>query len=341
MANNGETQTALIGKSIAVLVVFCSAWVGAILPFAIKKFNCTFCSDQRQATILSLVNCLSGGFFISAAFYHILISSVTSFKQLTQLMGGKGISAYGTFPFMLASIGFVLPLFVHNILNAFTAKIKNEQNQDHESDDTNQLYALNSDINELEEKKESGVSYNKIVSYVLSTVLSCQSVLIGVTSGVITDSSDAMVLICTMILHKWVAAFSISVSSIRAGLPFWTRTMPLMLVFSLMTPIGIIIGILLVRFVTDKVVFLIVGIIFKSLGAGFFIYVSTMIILRNEIALPNQSTSGCHSQNAKNEQKSITSRQRNVFLLKLLFVFIGYMIMTIPYNIIGKAIANH
>ncbi|KAG2374879.1 hypothetical protein C9374_010253 [Naegleria lovaniensis] len=345
--NNGETLTSLIGKSIAILVVFLSAWFGALLPFVIKKFKCsTICSEHVQSFVLSFINCLSGGFFISASFYHILPSAAESFKQLNVVLNGNGISKYNSFPYMIASLGFMIPLLIHNILNVFTVKVVKERtcHDDHasvnEGEDTHLIHTSHN-IQSVNQNEQ--YSTQRLASYVLSTVLSCQSVLIGITSGVIVDIADAYVLICTMILHKWVAAFSISVQSMRANMKFWNRIMPTMLIFSTMTPLGIFIGILLVRFVQDKMIFLILGIIFKGLGSGFFIYVSTMIILRSELAQSwlSHSTAGHHNSHSSDSRPStITTTQRNVFLLKLVFVVIGYLIMTIPYSTIGKAIAS-
>jgi len=336
-SSSGETLTSLTAKSVAILVVFLSAWFGALLPYGIKKFNCAMCSESRQSTILSLINCLSGGFFISASLFHILPNSLASFKQLSTLLDGNGIAKYSAFPFMIASLGFMFPLVIHNLLNALVARVKSSSSEEDESMEE----PLNSSGEKMESEDKTKQSLNRVASYVLSTVLSTQSVLIGITSGVIVDTADAFVLIVTMILHKWVAAFSISVQSMRSGMTFWGRVMPIMLIFSTMTPMGIFIGILLVRYVTNKIAFLVVGIIFKSLGAGFFIYVSTLMILRTElvIAKDGSGAAGCHS-NHKQASHGVTKAQRNIFLLKILFVVLGYLVMTIPYSMIGKMIAS-
>lgn len=330
-------------------VVFLSAWFGALLPFAIKKFKCsTICNEHIQSIVLALINCLSGGFFISASFYHILPSAAESFKQLSVILNGNGISKYSSFPYMIASLGFMIPLLIHNTLNVFTVKVvkrdKRITSSLNEGESTHLIKSHDEQQSTLdsfnEDTHDNTQSTQRLASYVLSTVLSCQSILIGITSGVIVDIADAYVLICTMILHKWVAAFSISVQSMRANMKFWNRIIPTMLIFSTMTPLGIFIGILLVRFVKDRIIFLVLGIIFKGLGSGFFIYVSTMIILRSE--LTQSGSNSCHGKTSSRMETvvTMTNTERNVFLLKLVFVVLGYLIMTIPYSTIGKAIAS-
>ncbi|KAL9645175.1 hypothetical protein ABK040_002377 [Willaertia magna] len=272
-----DSYPTLVLKSCAIMAVFISVWIGALLPFVIRRGSCI--SEKRQTQIISLFNCVSGGFFVSASMFHILTSSAGSFQKLSKLLDGKGIAQYPAFPYMIMSLGFMIPFLIQHILGAIIIT----KDSDEEEESYGQIVEINN--GDKRRNKHDKDSSHKLVSILMTCVMSTLSFLIGITSGVISDTSEAAVLVFTMIFHKSIAGFSVSTQAIKANFPVWQRIIPMTFAFSLTTPAGIFTGIMLSRFITNQFIFLIIGIIFKSLGSGMFIYLATMIILRNELKI--------------------------------------------------------
>jgi zinc transporter 1/2/3 len=114
------------------------------------------------------------------------------------------------------------------------------------------------------------------LAYLLAILLSIHSVIAGIALGVETALSTFIIIFIAIIAHKGSAAFALGVSMRKQGL---TKNimLQLMLLFSLMTPIGIIFGSFFAHCLAANSGQFISG-IFNAIAAGTFIYIAFHIV---------------------------------------------------------------
>jgi len=114
------------------------------------------------------------------------------------------------------------------------------------------------------------------LAYLLAILLSIHSIIAGVALGIETTLSTFIIIFIAIIAHKGSAAFALGVSMRKQGL-VKTTMLKLMLLFSLMTPLGIIFGSIIARCLAVNSGQLIAG-IFNAIAAGTFIYIAFHIV---------------------------------------------------------------
>ena len=131
---------------------------------------------------------------------------------------------------------------------------------------------------EREEGIKPGCSLTPLV---LMTALSVHSLFEGIATGMASDTGDLVSLIVAIVLHKWAAAMSLGISMSRSLGDNKVMIISLLTIFSLATPIGIIIGAATMgqSEITD--------VIFNSLAAGTFVYIACSEVIIEEFSLPN------------------------------------------------------
>ena len=118
------------------------------------------------------------------------------------------------------------------------------------------------------------------LAYLLAILLSVHSVIAGVALGVETTMSTFIIIFIAIIAHKGSAAFALGVSMRKQGL-VKKSMLKLMLMFSVMTPIGIIFGSFFSRCLTANSCQFTTG-IFNAIAAGTFIYIAFHIVNTDE-----------------------------------------------------------
>jgi solute carrier family 39 (zinc transporter), member 1/2/3 len=114
------------------------------------------------------------------------------------------------------------------------------------------------------------------LAYLLVILLSIHSVLAGIALGIETALASFIIIFIAIIVHKGSAAFALGVSMRREGLAK-NSMMKLMILFSLMTPLGIIFGSVLSSFLKANPGHLAEA-AFNAIAAGTFIYMAFHII---------------------------------------------------------------
>ena len=104
------------------------------------------------------------------------------------------------------------------------------------------------------------------------TLLALHSLLSGITLGWTNTYENVTLLFVAIIAHKWAAAFALSVQINRSALSKNVKWIYFIL-FSCMTPLGIIIGTYSHLYFSDDNI---LKAIFFSLGAGTFLYIGTL-----------------------------------------------------------------
>lgn len=114
------------------------------------------------------------------------------------------------------------------------------------------------------------------LAYLLAILLSIHSIIAGVALGIETTISTFIIIFVAIITHKGSAAFALGVSMRKQGLAK-TTMLKLMLLFSLMTPFGIIFGSFIAHCLTASSGQFAAG-IFNAIAAGTFIYIAFHIV---------------------------------------------------------------
>ncbi len=113
--------------------------------------------------------------------------------------------------------------------------------------------------------------------FILLLVLSLHSFIAGTALGLESNLFAAVVLLVAIVAHKSFAAFALGISFIESGLAR-RRYLGLLATFSIMTPLGLLLGTALSDALQSDTA-LELEAIFDGLAGGTFIYVATMDVL--------------------------------------------------------------
>lgn len=201
----------------------------------------------RRDLLFSLGNAFAGGVFLGAGLIHMLPDAQAGFRALTG-------SDYPWFA-IVCCCGFLLILFLEKVL----------LHHRHGHEDAS---ALATDLS--------------VYPYVLLVVLSIHSVITGIALGTEGRIAQAVVILIAVLAHKGTAAFALAVSLIQ-GHVSWRRLVGMVTLFSLMTPIGILLGLGCMEILSGAAEQMFeAG--FDGLAAGTFLYVALLDILEKEFA---------------------------------------------------------
>ncbi len=242
--------SALDFQIIAFFTILCVGLLGGYFAYRLN-------TSERSHSLLSFGNTFGGGIFLGAGFIHMLPDSVGGFATLFPDIDYPIATT-------IAGISFLMLIFVEKVIFP-----------DHE----------HPGIGEGTEDKKG----LKLYPYVLLLVLSVHSIITGIALGVEKELFEASVLFFAVIAHKGAAAFALGTSIIRGGFPT-QKLKHLIIAFSLMTPLGLLCGSVLTRFLSgdSQEVF---ETVFNALAAGSFIYVAAIDILQDELTEKNHRRS--------------------------------------------------
>ncbi len=120
----------------------------------------------------------------------------------------------------------------------------------------------------------------KHASYVLIFILSIHSIIVGIALGTETAISQSIIIAIAVLAHKGSAAFALGVSMLKSKIATYKIT-KLIIMFSLMTPLGIVIGAFLEHVLDGSSVEFSIA-VFDALAAGTFLYIAIMDIFNEE-----------------------------------------------------------
>ncbi len=119
---------------------------------------------------------------------------------------------------------------------------------------------------------------------ILLIVLSVHSVILGLALGAQSALSGAIIVFLAIVAHKGAAGFALGVGYQRSGLPR-RGALPQLGFFSAMTPLGIVVGASVGLALTGRPDALFQA-VFDSLGAGTFVYIAALDIIKMEFDDP-------------------------------------------------------
>lgn len=181
-------------------------------------------------------NALAGGIFLGAGLLHLLPDG----DELLTSLGG--LPAY-PLVFLLAGIGFLLVLLLEQVM---------AQGQE----------------------EEDLISSQESSPIILFVILSVHSFIAGAAFGLETSVSGVVAIFIAIVAHKGFAALALGIALVDARMPLW-RIVEIIVAFSLMTPIGVLVGTGFSEVLESEVA---IGTesVFDGLAAGTFIYIATL-----------------------------------------------------------------
>ena len=198
---------------------------------------------QASRRYLSLGNALAGGIFLGVGFVHLLPEADEALRNVVD---------YPLAP-LLAALGVGLLLLIDRVV----------------------LEGRNSMLGQEDEPTRP-----PFYAFVLLIVLSVHSIIAGMALGLQPEAAAALVVMLGILFHKGSAAFALIVTAHSAGNRKLWQTLWL---FSVMTPIGIVLGTVAGQVFEGRTALVFEG-SFNAIAAGTFIYVAVMDVLDAEMS---------------------------------------------------------
>ncbi len=231
----------LVIKAIAILVILLTALLGGMAAIRTRR--------TRQADKWFALGSLFGaGVFLGAGLIHVLPDSVDLFARLYPKLDYP-------VPFGIAALGLIAVLAVDRAGHLLQARTQDR------APDTGGTSAM-----------------------ILLVVLSFHSILAGAALGAEDSAANSIVLLLAVVAHKGSAAFALTSGLLRtpAGDAAGARSVwGLLIVFALMTPLGILLGTGLQE-ILDGDAARVSEAVFDAFAAATFVYVATLEIIGPE-----------------------------------------------------------
>jgi zinc transporter 1/2/3 len=247
-------------KVVFSAVVFLIGMLGALFPWIMRS---VWAGDR----FMIWGDTFAGGVLGGAGLVHLLSSGAAGFQALAP---GQ---AY-PLAFVLAGAGFFLILLIEGVIAA-------------DPDPAQSPLHCGSRGASHEVGPEVHAAGWRPESFILLLVLSIHSIILGLALGAQKSMTGAVAVFVAIIAHKAMAGFALGVSYRRAGTSL-RGTLPWAVFFSSMTPLGILTGTGIDALISPAGQQLFEA-IFSSLGAGTFLYIATLDIIRTEFELPGDN----------------------------------------------------
>ncbi|MBU2538201.1 MAG: ZIP family metal transporter [Proteobacteria bacterium] len=199
--------------------------------------------------LFSLGAAFSGGIFVGAGLIHMLPDANEGFTDALK-------NVEYPLAFLICAVGFLLILFLDKILFG-----------DHDAT-TNQ-------------------NIKSRTPYILAIILSVHSVIAGIALGVDGSTTSSLIILVAILSHKGSAAFALGVNLAKHNV-LKKQAQKTIYLFCLMTPLGVITGLILHHFLLHDNQKLLEA-IFDSVAAGTFLYVAILEIIREEFSSPSKT----------------------------------------------------
>ncbi len=245
---------ALFKIGIAI-VIFAAGLIGALLPWAL--------GHSPGDRWLALADTFAGGVLGGAGLLHLLDSGIAGFDQAMP-------EVHYPLALVIAGAGFLLMLLIEGVVIADRPSFADTHG--------GHQHGLGAGHEAAEHPG------TMTAAVVLLIVLSVHSVILGVALGAQRALGAAMVVFLAVITHKSVAGFALGVGYLRSNFP-WRRALPRLTTFALMTPLGILMGTAVGAALSSGPGQLFEA-TFDSIGAGTFLYIAALDIIRSEFDVP-------------------------------------------------------
>ena len=244
-------------KVIFSIAVFVAGAFGVLFPWALVR-------GAPGDRFITWGDTFAAGVLGGAGLVHLLSGGVEAFRDLA-----PGLDY--PLAFVLAGVGFLMMLLIEGVIVASPDPAESplhcgSRGASHEFGPRVQMAKQHS------------------YAFILLLVLSVHSIILGMTLGAQSSSATALMIFIAIMAHKAMAGFALGVSYYRSGSSLWW-TILVATLFSSMTPLGILTGTAVNALVSSgsRQMF---EAIFDSAGAGTFLYIATLDLIRTEFEIP-------------------------------------------------------
>ena len=274
------------------------------ISFGFMPYFISFCRKSNK--FLSLSNSFSAGIFLGLGFFHILPEAAEILHKKTEF----------PLAYVCCFLSYALNLFIEKVAFSNSHELfhgglgheheKNKNIDEHKETDMdinenkeekqvldikinqinnelnistsqNILVPIQSNIKNISENNETKSSIkNSCVSYLLLFALGFHGLFEGISLGIQKTIKGSLFLVIAISLHKWAASLTLGISFVKSNVSK-NEFIINILIFSFITPIGIIIGLALTSFSNDYIA----G-VFLSISVGTFIYIACSEVVIDE-----------------------------------------------------------
>ncbi|CAL1282750.1 unnamed protein product [Larinioides sclopetarius] len=288
-----ELQYVKLFSALGLLMV---TFFFSMLPlFWFKKYR--HMEDERRQDnfrVISFFSCFGGGVFLGTCLLHL-------FPDVQEQMDlvFKGLNIVPNYPVseFLFGFGFLMILIVEQIAHNCREHGHNEQVSTlSEAPSTNDMsrpliqdtgtqygtIEVNHDSHNHEVAFVQSHTSSSILRYLLlAFALSLHSIFEGLAIGLQTTAQSDFRILIAVLIHKCIIAFTLGISLANSTLQK-SNVVGVNFCFSLASPVGIILGILVTDLVQGLPMVITSGIL-QGLAAGTFLYVTLFEILPEEL----------------------------------------------------------
>lgn len=200
-------------------------------------------ASDRGEWYLTLGNATAGGIFLGAALMHMAPDSQEHLRQ--------AFASDFAWAGLLIGLGFLIVMVPERVAFA--------RSNFHEAGSVAPAHAAG------------------FAGYMLATVLSLHSLIVGLSFGLETKPATLIGVIVAILAHKGTAAFALAAVLQQSGLAR-RIVYKLIGIFVAMTPLGMVVGALVSSGTEGRAAILIEG-IFDGLAAGTFLYIAALEII--------------------------------------------------------------
>ena len=250
----------LIVKIISFIILFFEGFLFGIMPNQIN-----YC--KKNLSFMGYASSFTGGLFLGICLIHILPESYEKYKKFP-------ISFFFTF------ITFCFIFYIDKI------KLSSKKNQFNnlleENLLKNQIEKSNYFENAIENNNNNNSFHNKNdlktnqTNFLFLFALGFHAIFEGISIGASNEYKTLITIIIGILADKWAEGLSLGVTLVKSNIKF-KNYLIIIIIFSLMSPIGILIG-LLATLSESKII----EAIFLGITSGTFIYISICDVLFEE-----------------------------------------------------------
>ncbi|XP_013884861.1 zinc transporter ZIP1 [Austrofundulus limnaeus] len=306
--SGGPPSMALEIKLGALVVLLSVTLLFGFLPVCIIRGagQCSVQPDVRRRWI-SLISCCSGGVFLATCMLDLLPDYL---QGINEAFSTAGINLQFPLPEFIVVLGFFLVLVLEQIFLDFKDRFSSQPEERRsllgasslqEEEGRGQRPRRGSDPSDGHFHGEL-VSQSTLRSLVLVLSLSLHSVFEGLALGLLEEDQEVLEVLVALLIHKSIMSFSLSLQ-LSQGVLQRRSALTCLLLFSIMSPLGVAVGVGLTQTQTSPRHRL-ARCTLEGVATGTFIYITFMEILPHELS---------------------SSRDR---LLKVVLMLLGFTVVT-------------
>ena len=241
-------------KVVAIVVLLGLAALGGILPLRVSQF-------AQAEKWFSLSNAFAGGLFLSVGMIHLVGEADEGFVE-------AGVHDIYPFGLLLATVAFLAVLLLETVIAG--------------GEDDGERAEVGGTAVPVDVESRSGAALR---ARLLVILLSIHSLIAGMAIGAEKAVAPTIAILIAIVAHKGPEGYALGLSLYEAGRER-ADLIRTVLLYSVMTPIGIVIGTVLSELLTGDTEVLVES-VFDGVAGGTFLYIATFGILKEEYSKPH------------------------------------------------------